>query len=78
MLYTKRAPSDEFAHARASGSAAVAHGAPGDGVPDAVRPTAGPHPVWPRVSRTVGRQYMDIPPLTAAVVPVMKALSSLA
>lgn len=28
--------------------------------------------------RTARRQYMDIPPLTAAVVPVMKALSSLA
>jgi hypothetical protein len=30
------------------------------------------------VRRTAGLQYMDIPPLTAAVVPVMKALSSLA
>jgi hypothetical protein len=34
--------------------------------------------VWPRVRRTAGRQYMDIPPLAAAVVPVIKALSSLA
>jgi hypothetical protein len=42
-----------------------------------VRPLAGPDGMA-SCAQASGCQYMDIPPLTAAVVPVMKALSSLA